>query len=747
VSKKKFALFLLIYFLPLGISFAQEKFSKEDQAKFGIAQSLNNLKDYEKAIEILKLMANKYPQSKEIKIELAKAYGYSQKLKEAEAQLAILEKEYPQEEGIKYLSASIYEANQQFTQARERYTWLLARHPEDADLILKVAEISSWLGDFQKTSEYYERLLKARPQDAGLRLKLADVQFRLQNYNAAFSLYEEAKINSQSEPQRYKNLASAYFNLKKYQEAISAWRELAEKYPKDNEVKINLANALDVSGNQQEAERLFSQIAQENPQNSEVMIRLAEILAARQQYARARKICEQILSLNPQDKMAKLYLARFASWQKDYPNALKFYDKVIAENPDWILPAREKARVLGWMRHYAASIAQYQKALKEYKPDQPTELEMPAKHDYYRRFDRAAIKEYTAWLAKEPDSLEALFDLAQLYSRQMQWEKAKNNYQRTLNLMPLHLRAKEALNKVELSSKSLLFTPGFNFYQAESAPRDTDVKYYDIYLNLKVPLSGGKSYLDIAEENYIYNFADLSWVNRQSGRLGFAYYQKPDFWFNLGYDYNHYSDSLKPSHNFHEEINLKPLDPLTVTLSHRREDVIENASTLKEKLRRDNFTARLNFAPLRRFTLLSEYIYADYNDENIKKTLGLEAAFQALYEPRSLKIYYRYEQYGFDQARSIYFSPGSFHFNKIGLEWRHYLNKEELFWGANDIYYSFRYAVNFDVHDQRGHNLYFDFHRDWNDRFSTHIEWSKIIYEHQDTYKEEKVTAFGKISF
>ena len=99
------------------------------------------------------------------------------------------------------------------------------------------------------------------------------------------------------------------------------------------------------------------------------------------------------------------------------------------------------------------------------------------------------------------------------------------------------------------------------------------------------------------------------------------------------------------------------------------------------------------------------------------------------------------------EAKNYYFTPGSFHTNFINLEWRHFLNNKGLFWGSNDTYYTVRYVVNFDVHDQIGHRLYTGFHHDWNNRLSTDMEWQKIIYEHPKTYGEERFVISLKYYF
>ncbi len=71
------------------------------------------------------------------------------------------------------------------------------------------------------------------------------------------------------------------------------------------------------------------------------------------------------------------------------------------------------------------------------------------------------------------------------------------------------------------------------------------------------------------------------------------------------------------------------------------------------------------------------------------------------------KATYRYEHYGFDRQDATYFTPSSFHCHILGLQWKHFLNEKELFWGANDTFYSLGYETRFDYSSELevGHKI------------------------------------------
>lgn len=735
------------FFLLPCVLLSGEEMKDEDKAKFGLAQSLNNMENFSKSEEILKELHSKYPGNDSITLEFAKSLGYGKKLNEARPLLEQLERAYPEDENIKSVYATVLEANQQFAEARDRYAELLKKNPSDEKLKLKLAGLSAWMGDYATARKYYEELLSLHPGDNTLKLQMADLVFWARDYEETVRLYGELAIKPETDKKRYENLGYAYLGLGRYNEAVKLYEELCRIYKGEVRYEVDRANALYAAGRVNEAEKEFQTILKEHPEETEVLLRLAEILAARRDYDSAVKLCRDMLAKDPANKEASLYLARILSWQREYKESLNLYYELVTKNPDWVTPYRERARVLGWMRHYQESNDYYRAALEKFSSDNTLKLEANAKSDYYRLFDARAIGDYKKWLEEEPNDLEALFDLGQVYSRQMQWGNARAIYERTLRVMPEHYRAKQALEKVNLYSRSPSVEMGFEFYKALGGQRDVREKYYDFYSSLRTPALFEGLYLSGREDTFIYKFKNPYSVVRQRFGIGAEFYRKPYFWARAGYSYSIYTNHLDNSHNFNEEINVKPLDFLKFHFSHLREDVLDNGETATRGLRRDDFRFRGDFEPDRRLAFGSDYKYSHFTDRNVKNTYGVDVSYKLLHEPTMLKLAYRYEAYGFDKPRDYYFAPHSFHTNKPIIEWKHYLNREELFWGINETYYTLRYAINFDVNHNTGHIIYADFHREWTNRFSTHFEWSKTMYEEKGVYGEDKLVVYAKYYF
>ncbi len=723
-----------------------EDLADEDKAKFGLAQSLNNTEKFDEAREILSDLYKRYPGDKNIAFEFAKALGYGKAFKESSEIFLKLQEEFPDDENIVRTYATVLEANQKFPEAREEYFRRLKKNPTDEALIMKIADISSWMGDYETAKKYYRELIAKHKGDIALKTKLADVTFWSRDYAEAAALLEEISSTPEGDKERFTNLCYAYLSLNCYDKAVECYQRLVEAYPQDLSSRMGYANALYASGRMDEAEREYKIIIERSPLDADTRIKLAQMFAARQKYEEAIGLLKEVLDKDPDNKTALLWLARVYSWGAYYPEGLAVYDEVIQKYPQWIISRREKARVLGWVRRYKDSIDAYQEIFADIGPDEASRLEMLSKDDFYRRFDRSAIAEYKEWLALEPYDLEGLFDLAQVYSRQMQWENAREMYNRTLQVFPEHFRAKEALNKVDIYSKSPLIDAGFEFYEADSSSRDIDEKYWCFFSGVRMPLYKD-IYFNVRSETFLYYTREFSSLMRERISVGLELVKRPLFWASSGYRASLYTQGIEDSHNFYGDINIKPIDFLLATFSYERKDITDNAQTIKRRLRRDDYKMRALFEPNRRLAFGADYMFSDYTDGNTRGDYGFDGKAVIFYEPRSLSVTYRYEEYGFQRPESYYFTPSSFHTNKVALEWRHFLNKEELFWGSNDTFYTLRYSVNFDVNDQVGHTLYADFHKDWTDRFSTHVEWKKMIYDHQDTYSEDEVLAYIKYYF
>ena len=510
-----------------------------------------------------------------------------------------------------------------------------------------------------------------------------------------------AEIENKIDKAKY-GMAQSYMNLSEFQNAEPLLKQLREKYPDDEEILINYL----------------------------------VILTEKQEYQTAIKNCEDYLETSQQNTKILLWLARCLSWNKQYDKSIDVYSDLITQYPDWQLPVREKARVLGWSRNFSEAIYEYQTLAERLPADSVLNYEMHAKRSLYNQFPAAAINYYNKWLEEEPDNPEAMYDLAQVYSTQEMWSKAEEIYERILEQYSGHFRARQALEKVRMYSHDSKAQAGFLFFESDSSGRLTDSKYWDTFASLTVHLDGNTS-MTARQDNVWRSFDDHDQIYQQQFGVELQYKRKPDLWGNFHITSNTYDSQKGVEYLFGGDVNFRPVDEWTLSVSHNRRQIIDNAKVFFDKLYSDDFKARLLFQPTRKWIAGADYLYSDYSDNNHKDMYGADLGYYLSFEPDSIKISYRYEIYHFNRNDLYYFSPESFHSNKLQSEWRHYFNSEELYWGSNDTYTTVQYDLIFDDGQHVGHQLKIKLNHDWNDTSNIGIEWSKTIYEHREIYSQD----------
>ena len=595
-------------------------------------------------------------------------------------------------------------------------------------------------GDYGEAAGILSGLREIYPDDEGVGLELA----RAYGYGGKLFMAEEVFDSLPRDKEILLAHASVLEANDEFNHAADKYLLLLDKHPDDTEIMLKLARALEWSGRPEAAEKHYESILARHPADIGVMLRLAEIKAARGKYEPAIRICREILELEPGNIEAKLSLARFYSWDRGYSDSLRLYAELIEQEPARTLYRREKARVLGWDRKYDKSIETYRRLLETAGPDRAVEAEMRAKKNYFRMHHMSAEKYYKKWLEEEPENPEALFDLGQIYSSQKRWGKAKDAYGRILHTMPGHFRAGMAHDHAELLSGHASITAGAEYFDALSEDRNVDIQYYDYFIRAGIPLSGAFS-LDMGLHETRYRFEEGETGVRGNLIDGvIKYAELPRLSAEAGLEYNRYSGDIDSRFNPRAGLHLKPADLLHLDFSFRREDIRDNYPALSDEIKKDEYRLRAESILSRRVLLGGDYTRSDYSDDNRDNRWGVDLNARLSHEPESFDLLYRYEAFGFDDESIYYFSPESFHSHRIRALWRHYLNREELFRGGLDTYYSITYEVSFDRGDETGQRAGIAFYRDITEKFSLGFEAHKTFYSPRNIYRENRAQFFLK---
>ncbi|NQU73091.1 MAG: tetratricopeptide repeat protein, partial [Candidatus Omnitrophica bacterium] len=200
----------------------------------------------------------------------------------------------------------------------------------------------------------------------------------------------------------------------------------------EQEIRGLLGEAYVMTGDHESAEAEYRETLKEDPRNIDARIGLADILSWQKKYDESIDEYKKALEIEPGNLEIKRKLADVLSWDKQYRKALDLYDEILGEKEDVKVRLR-KARVLGWMGEYEDSIREYEKLL-EVTDNPQIALEKRAKEAYWNNRVKHAISYYKELIEKDPQNVEAMFDLSQIYSYQSMWKEAIEEYKRILDV-------------------------------------------------------------------------------------------------------------------------------------------------------------------------------------------------------------------------------------------------------------------------------------------------------------------------
>ncbi|UCD15413.1 MAG: tetratricopeptide repeat protein [Candidatus Omnitrophota bacterium] len=510
----------------------------------------------------------------------------------------------------------------------------------------------------------------------------------------------------------------------------------------DDRIRELLSEAHIISGDFEKAEKFYKEIIKKDPSNWKMKASLADVFAYTKRFTQAIALYEEILE-QTDDINIKKKLADVLSWAKRYEEAITLYDEILREEDDRKVRL-QKARVLGWMRDYKKAVAQYRKIL-DAQYDPLIETEMKTKKAYWNNRVKEAIAGYSKLIGKEPKNTEAMFDLSQVYSYQSMFKEAKAEFERILNISPNHFRAKDGLEKAGLIADHWFIKTGYEFFEADSTGRDWDLKRHSFFTRLGCPVN----YKFKMEADYKLterSFSDFSDVTENEGKLNFTYINNPDWQIGAFYDFILYNKDIDTLHTFGTNINIRVFDMGKLNLSYERQQLENNSSVIRGHFYRDNYEQCLYLDISKRLKIGTDYLYAYYSDSNYKHEPGVDVLYCFSLEPRKFSIKYRYFYRNFRYKRDDYFTPKGFSTNSLSVDWKHYLNKEEIFFGADDLYYGLGYEASVDSKDIVGHKFKAEFNWDINKRLNFNLKGS-IVNSSANVYKDKNVVVSIKYYF
>lgn len=483
------------------------------------------------------------------------------------------------------------------------------------------------------------------------------------------------------------------------------------------------------------AEDIFKEILRAHPGNSEAKMYLADTFAYSKQFTKAIHLYKEILS-KKQDSEIELKLADVLSWNRRYRASLAMYDKILSRGNDAKV-SLQKARVLGWDKQYGKSLKEYARILTRGE-NESIRLEASAKKANWGSRVEKAVADYRRLLAIDPENTEAEFDLSQIYSYQSMWAPAEEEYKKILRIYPNHFRAREGLEKIELESKHPSWRAGYEYFEADSPSRMTDKNEQQFFNKIRLPVADKLN----MEVDYLLTgrfFADFHDLLENKGKIKFIYRDMPGFSASGYYGLLAYNKDVDECmHLFGGEIVSRVFDAGTFSVSYDKEDLDNMSLVIRRHEYRNKFKPRVEVNLNRNVKLGTDYTYAYYSDDNFKHEPAYDVACLLSQDPVRFLVKYRYFYRQFKSKVQDYFSPKGFSTSTFTLNWRHYLNKEEIFYGANDLYYDLEYDVIVDSTYIVGNKLTWELNWDLNKRLNFNVK-GVVMGSSANVYNEKNI--------
>jgi len=412
------------------------------------------------------------------------------------------------------------------------------------------------------------------------------------------------------------------------------------------------------------------------------------------------------------------------------------YDKIFERSDDAKIRL-QKARVLGWDKQYGKSLKEYSAILARGE-DESIRLEAEAKKANWGSRIEKAIADYRRLLAIDPDNTEAGFDLSQIYSYQSMYPEAEKEYKKILDISPNHFRAREALAKIELESKHPSWRAGYEYFEADSPSRMTDINEQQFFNKIRLPVAD-KLKMEIDYLLTGRTFSDFHDLLENKGKIKFIYQDMPGFSASGYYGLLAYNKDVDECmHLFGGEMTSRVFDAGTFSFSYDKEDLDNMSLVIRRHEYRNKFKPRAEVNLNRSVKFGTDYTYAYYSDDNFKHEPAFDVECFLSRDPVRFLVKYRYFYRQFKSKVQDYFSPKGFSTSTFTLNWRHYLNKEEIFYGANDFYYDLEYDVIVDSTYIVGNKLTWEFNWDFNKRLNFNVK-GVVMGSSANVYNEKNV--------
>ena len=431
-----------------------------------------------------------------------------------------------------------------------------------------------------------------------------------------------------------------------------------------------------------------------DPANARALVAQARARAAVGETPLALDSLDAAVALRPDMAEALKLRAEILTEHRAYGDAVRALDAYLAVVPGDEAARRQQARIEGWRGDYGAASRRYAELLSRVSPASAgVAAEAAAKAALHGGRWGEARRRYDAWLAVEPDDVEARFERAQLFDRLGEPGRARDAYAAVAARFDPNPTAAAAATRVGRRERVAadLFT---TTHSANAAERQQLLDLVDAGAGVSDDLGFGPG-----TRARLYggpSFAQgqgRSWSGHHVGGQVSALVA-PSLRLSGGLAYRQLGD-LDPAWFGDAQVNWRALPTLRVLGGVERSLLLENGVTLADGIRGVGPTAGVRWTPSTDLRLELSGARQGLSDGNRRDLFRASASGRVHRGVNEVWLHAWSEHQGFSDARPDYFTPASFWRHDVGAEWRRWLALPRFF-GDRERWVSAAYLFGLD---------------------------------------------------
>ncbi len=313
---------------------------------------------YAQAVELLKPLAEKNPESIAIRFNLALAQSLAGNDVEAMAGFRKALELKPDLYEARLNLAQLLVKGEQFGEASTLLDACLQTKPEDPKALYLAGRAASGQSDFVKAAAAFAKSLELNPKDEGLGLELADLYEKTKQPAKAAEIYARYPDNAAAQERR----GVLLINAGEYPKAIEAL-ELARKSSPTPAVLFALATAHLRNKNPEEAIALAAKLVEAEPGNFDMRLFYGRLLRDQKRYEEALPQFLAAVKVKPAAGDAWNELTAMLLLTKRYEQGLMTLEKARELNGETPAYYYFRATMLDALRQHRPALESYEKFL------------------------------------------------------------------------------------------------------------------------------------------------------------------------------------------------------------------------------------------------------------------------------------------------------------------------------------------------------------------------------------------------